>query len=97
MVVQKLPNFYSIEEYFTLEETTDYRSEYCDFTYYRSIPQFQEYILVGPYQVHIEQFSKTSDGNWLFREFDAEDGVLNLVSVNCQIPHQQIYNRVKFD
>jgi Uma2 family endonuclease len=191
MVVQNLSHFYSIEEYFALEETADYRSEYRDgeiipmtggsinhnqiiinliialtlvlqeqnynvytsdlrlwipryrqltypdiliikgepvfeegrtdtvinpsiifevlskstssydkgdkFTYYRSIPQFQEYILIDQYQIHIEQFSKTSDGNWLFREFDVENGVLNLVSANCAIPHQQIYNRVKFD
>ncbi len=36
-------------------------------------------------------------GNWLFSESDVKDGVLTLVSANCQIPHRQIYERVKFD
>nr|WP_242051693.1 Uma2 family endonuclease [Nostoc sp. FACHB-280] len=67
------------------------------FTYYRSIPEFQEYILIDQYQFHVEQFSKTPDGNWLFRESDDEDGVLTLVAANCQIPHRQIYERVNFE
>lgn len=67
------------------------------FTYYRSMSQFQEYVLIDQYQIHIEQFSKTPEGNWLFSESDVKDGVLTLVSANCQIPHRQIYERVKFD
>ena len=61
------------------------------FTFYRSISEFKEYILIDQYQVHIEQFSKTPEGSWLFSESDVEDGILNLVSANCQIPHRQIY------
>jgi hypothetical protein len=48
-------------------------------------------------QIHIEQFSKTPEGNWLLRESDNEDGILNLASANCQIPHRQIYERVQFE
>ncbi|GAX43519.1 hypothetical protein NIES4075_45340 [Tolypothrix sp. NIES-4075] len=39
----------------------------------------------------------TTEGNWLLTESDAEDGILNLVSAHCQIPHGQIYERVKFE
>lgn len=67
------------------------------FTFYSSISEFQEYILIDQYQVHIEQFSKTPEGNWLLTESDAEEGILNLVSAKCQIPHRQIYERVKFE
>jgi Uma2 family endonuclease len=66
------------------------------FTYYRSIPELQEYILIDQYQIHIEHFSKTFDGNWLLKESNAEDAVLTLTSANCQISHQQIYGRVQF-
>jgi hypothetical protein len=31
----------------------------------------------------------------LFKESDDEDGVLTLASANCQIPHRQIYDRMK--
>ncbi|WP_236556812.1 hypothetical protein [Calothrix sp. PCC 7507] len=41
--------------------------------------------------------SKTSEGKWLFSESDDEEGVLTLASVNNQIPHRQIYERVKFE
>ncbi|BAY23085.1 hypothetical protein NIES2100_28490 [Calothrix sp. NIES-2100] len=80
-----------------LSKSTSSRDRGDKFTYYRSIPEFQEYILIDQYQFHIEQFSKTSESNWLFKESDDEDGVLTLASANCQIPHRQIYDRVNFN
>ncbi|BBD61419.1 hypothetical protein NIES2109_42470 [Nostoc sp. HK-01] len=80
-----------------LSKSTSSRDRGDKFTYYRSIPEFQEYILIDQYQLHIEQLSKTPDGNWLFKETDDEDGVLNLVAANCQILHRQIYERVNFE
>jgi len=80
-----------------LSKSTSSRDRGDKFTYYRSTPEFQEYILIDHYQIHIEQFSKTPDGNWLFKETDDEDGVLTLVAANCQIPHRQIYERVNFE
>ncbi|HYW18961.1 MAG TPA: Uma2 family endonuclease [Nodularia sp. (in: cyanobacteria)] len=80
-----------------LSKSTSSRDRGDKFTYYRSIPELQEYILIDQYQIHIEQFSKTPEGNWLLRESDNENGVLTLASANCQIPHRQIYERVKFE
>ncbi len=80
-----------------LSKSTSSRDRGDKFTYYRSIPELQEYILIDQYQIHIEQFSKTPEGNWLLRESDNEDGVLTLAAANCQIPHRQIYERVKFE
>ena len=80
-----------------LSKSTSSRDRGDKFTYYRSISEFQEYILIDQYQFHTEQFSKTSEGNWLFKESDDEDGVLTLASANCQIPHRQIYDRVNFN
>ncbi len=77
-----------------LSKSTSSRDRGDKFTYYRSIPEFQEYILIDQYQIHIEQFSKMKEGNWLFSESNHEDGILTLASVNCQIPHRQIYERV---
>lgn len=80
-----------------LSKSTSSRDRGDKFTYYRSIPELQEYILIDQYQIHIEQFSKTPESNWLLRESDNEDGVLTLAAANCQIPHRQIYERVKFE
>lgn len=80
-----------------LSKSTSSRDRGDKFTFSRSISEFQEYILIDQYQIHIEQFSKTPEGNWLLTESDVEDGILNLVSAKCQIPHRQIYERVKFE
>ncbi|WP_414544463.1 Uma2 family endonuclease [Nostoc sp. CCY0012] len=80
-----------------LSKSTSSRDRGDKFTYYRSIPEFQEYILIDQYQLHVEQFSKTPEGNWLFKESDDEDGILTLAAANSQIPHRQIYKKVKFE
>ncbi|AFZ23692.1 hypothetical protein Cylst_1405 [Cylindrospermum stagnale PCC 7417] len=80
-----------------LSKSTSSRDRGDKFTYYRSLREFQEYILIDQYEIHIEHFSKTPEGNWLFSESDDEDGVLKLASANCQIPHRQIYDRVTFE
>lgn len=80
-----------------LSKSTSSRDRGDKFTYYRSIPEFQEYILIDQYQIHIEHFSKTPEGNWLFKESDDEAGILTLVSANCQISHRQIYERVNLE
>jgi Uma2 family endonuclease len=80
-----------------LSKSTSSNDRGDKFNFYRSIPQFQEYVLIDQYQVHIEHFSKTSDGNWLFTESKKKDGILKLVSVNCEIKHQDIYQRVTFE
>ncbi len=80
-----------------LSKSTSSRDRGDKFSYYRSIKEFQEYILVDQYKIHIEHFSKTSDGNWLLKESSQKDGILKLTSVNCEIPYQQIYQRVTFE
>jgi Uma2 family endonuclease len=80
-----------------LSKSTSGRDRGDKFKYYRSIPEFQEYILIDQYQINIEHFSKTAEGNWLLHESDDIEGILTLTSVNCQIPHRQIYERVNFE
>lgn len=80
-----------------LSKSTSSRDRGDKFSYYRSIKEFQEYILVDQYKIHIEHFSKTSDGNWLLKESSQKDGILKLTSVNCEIPYQHIYQRVNFE
>jgi Uma2 family endonuclease len=73
----------------------------CDrgdkFQYYRSIPQFREYIMVDQYQFYIEQFAKNSAGKWVLTEYEGVDAVLELESIDFQIPLTDIYERVNFE
>lgn len=48
------------------------------FEAYRTIPTFQEYLLIDPYRLHIEQFVKQSDNQWLFTEYSGLDDRISL-------------------
>jgi Uma2 family endonuclease len=67
------------------------------FKYYRSIPEFEEYILIDQYSYSIEQYTKTSPGKWLFKEYEGEDAILELESVEFEISFKNIYARVDFN
>lgn len=67
------------------------------FLAYRSIPEFREYILIDQYSYHIEQFAKNSNSKWVLTEYDSEESVLTLESVEFQIPLREIYERIKFE
>lgn len=67
------------------------------FEYYRSMPEFREYILIDQYKFHIEHFAKTSEGKWLLTDYESSDAVLELASLELQIPLKEIYERVDFD
>ncbi|HEY9611432.1 Uma2 family endonuclease [Allocoleopsis sp.] len=66
------------------------------FLYYRSIPELKEYILIDQSQYHVMQYVKTAEGQWLFTEFEAEDSVLSLQSVDFKIAFSDLYERVNF-
>ncbi|VXD16789.1 conserved hypothetical protein [Planktothrix serta PCC 8927] len=67
------------------------------FLAYRSIPEFKEYILIDQYSYHIEQFAKISNGKWVLTEYDLEESILTLESVEFQIPLRDIYERINFE
>ncbi|MFB2919356.1 Uma2 family endonuclease [Aerosakkonema funiforme] len=79
-----------------LSESTKGYDKSGKFEAYRTLPSFEEYILIDQTKVHIEQFYKTGKKRWSFGEYDAEDEAIALNSVEFQIPLDDIYNKVKF-
>jgi Uma2 family endonuclease len=67
------------------------------FEFYRSIPEFREYITIDQYRFKVEHFAKTSEGKWVLTEYDSADSVLALSSLDFQIPLRDIYERVNFE
>jgi Uma2 family endonuclease len=63
------------------------------FSFYSTIPTFQEYILIDQYAIHIQQFSKTANKRWTLVEYDEEDIALSLTSFQFQIPLLDIYDK----
>ncbi|WP_016952790.1 Uma2 family endonuclease [Anabaena sp. PCC 7108] len=66
------------------------------FLYYRSIPEFKEYILINQYQYHVMQYVKTDDGKWIFTEYESESDILKLQTVDFQIDFNDLYEQVNF-
>lgn len=67
------------------------------FAAYRTIPSFQEYVLIDQYKNHVEQYSKTDDKKWIFSEYEEDSSILILSSIEFQIPLLDIYDKVDFD
>ena len=80
-----------------LSKTTQNYDQGDKFFYYRSIPQFQEYILVSQDQYYVMQFNKTQEGKWLLSEYMGVDSILSLDSVEFQISFPELYENVIFD
>ncbi|MFM9160469.1 MAG: Uma2 family endonuclease, partial [Dolichospermum sp.] len=66
------------------------------FAAYRTISNFQEYILIDQYMIHVEQYVKTDNKKWMFLEYEDINDTLNLTSVSCQISLADIYEKIDF-
>ena len=66
------------------------------FLYYRSIPEFKEYILIDPTKYYVMQYVKTSENQWILTEYETEDGMINLSSINVELSLKQLYKKINF-
>jgi len=80
-----------------LSESTANYDRGNKFLFYRSIPTFQEYILVDQYSVHIEHFFIGDEGNWILKEYDNLNDIIEFTKIDFQIPITDIYYQVEFD
>lgn len=79
-----------------LSESTKNYDRVKKFGFYRSIPTFQEYILVNQYRVHIEHFYLESKGKWIFTDYSNENGILKFNKIDFEISLKDVYDRVEF-
>ncbi len=66
------------------------------FTFYRSITQFKEYVLVPQNQYQVMHYSKTNEGEWTFREYKSENDIIKLQYLDFEISLVDIYQDVNF-
>lgn len=67
------------------------------FRFYRSIPQFCEYVLIDQYEILVEQFLKTESGQWLFQDYEGDTATVSFTSVGIEMSMSDIYERVIFE
>jgi Uma2 family endonuclease len=67
------------------------------FAAYRTLPTFQEYLLIDQSSLHLEQYLKQGDRQWLFREYDQPDDKILLASIALEIRLGDLYEQINFD
>ncbi|MGI0481549.1 Uma2 family endonuclease [Geminocystis sp. CENA526] len=67
------------------------------FDSYRTLATFQEYILVDQYQYYVKQFKKTSQNEWLLKDYRGENSIIQLGSIELDISLKELYKKVKFE
>lgn len=67
------------------------------FDYYRSIPQFAEYVLVDQYRYNVKQYAKADDGRWWLSEYTNKSDCFKLDSLNLEIKLIDIYEEIDLD
>ncbi|OLP17345.1 hypothetical protein BST81_16205 [Leptolyngbya sp. 'hensonii'] len=66
------------------------------FIAYRTIPNFQEYLLIDQYRIHVEHYVKTAAHQWLFSEYDDPTITLALSTVEFQVQIADLYDNIDF-
>jgi Uma2 family endonuclease len=67
------------------------------FANYRTIPTFQEYILIDQYRIHVEHYFKTAVNQWSFSEYDDPNIAIALQFLDLQIKIADLYDNIDFD
>ncbi len=80
-----------------LSNSTRHYDKDKKFAAYRTIPTFQEYLLIDQYTMQVEQYYKTSQKQWIFSEYNELEETISLNSISFQITLADIYDKVEFE
>lgn len=67
------------------------------FTHYKSIPTLREYLLVAQHRPHVTLLVKGNDGAWIHTEANDLNSMVQLASLDCDLPLSEIYGGISFD
>lgn len=79
-----------------LSKSTEAYDRGKKFQFYRSLPSFQEYILIDQYSVHVDQFYIGPHGQWMLKDYNDPQAVLKFEKIDFEIPLEKIYHLVDF-
>lgn len=75
-----------------LSKSTERFDQAGKFDYYRSLPSFQEYVLVSQERKHVSVQTRQPDATWLLRDYHGEEAMALLYALDqCPIPLKRLY------
>ena len=79
-----------------LSKSTQANDRGDKFKVYRTLPSFEEYVLVNQYNRQVEHYVKTHEKRWIFSEYDQTDSGIQLETVPFEISLDDLYDQVDF-
>lgn len=64
--------------------------------HYRKIPSLAEYVLVAQDARRIEWYTRQESGLWSYRDTQEGQQTLELASISCTLPLDEVYDRIDF-
>ncbi len=80
-----------------LSDSTEKYDRGDKFRMYRTIPSFQEYLLISQTAMQVEKFTKNDSNQWLLSEYAGKDANLAFNSFELEISLEELYNNVEFE
>lgn len=77
-----------------LSKSTESYDRGKKFEYYRSLPTFQEYLLIDQERVYIEHYHRLHIGRWEYTILADFEQTIKLQSVNLEISVRRLYEQV---
>ena len=78
-----------------LSPSTEAYDRGAKFGYNRRLDSMQEYTLVSQDFMRVEHYLRHNE-QWILTEFGSPDDVVQLTSINCELPLREIYAKVDF-
>jgi Uma2 family endonuclease len=77
-----------------LSKSTENYDRGKKFEYYRSLPTFQEYLLIDQERVYVEHYQRLHIGRWHYGILTDLDETIKLQSISLTIPVRRLYEQV---
>ena len=78
-----------------LSPSTEAYDRGAKFGYYRQLDSMQEYTLVSQDVMRVEHYLRQKE-QWILTEFSSPDDIVQLTSINCELPLREVYAKVEF-
>jgi Uma2 family endonuclease len=79
-----------------LSDSTEAYDRGDKFAAYRTIPSFQEYVLIDQTRPRIEHYLKQNANQWLFTEYSGKEAKVLLSSLSVDIALSDLYETIEF-
>ena len=80
-----------------LSDSTEKYDRGDKFRMYRTIPSFQEYLLISQTAMQVEKFTKNESNQWLLSEYAGKDAIIPFNSFELEISLEELYDSFEFE